>query len=42
MYLIRPLDASPHLCLCLTLDSESANPLLARMQLRRVAQTLRV
>ena len=42
MHLIRPLEASPMLCLCVALDSESANPLLARMQLRRVAQALRM
>jgi hypothetical protein len=41
MHLIRPLDASPTLCLCVVLDKESSNPLLARMQLRRVAQALR-
>lgn len=41
MHLIRPLDGSPRLCLCVALDSESANPLLARMQLRRIAQGLR-
>lgn len=41
MHLIRPLDGSPRLCLCIALDSEDANPLLARMQLRRIAQSLR-
>ena len=42
MHLIRPLDGSDGLCLCVVLDSESANPLLARMQLRRIAQGLRL
>lgn len=42
MHLIRPLDASPTLCLCVALDSESANPLLARMQVRRIAHALRL
>lgn len=42
MHLIRPLDGSNSLCLCVALDSESANPLLARMQLRRIAQSLRL
>ena len=41
MHLIRPLDGATGLCLCVALDSESANPLLARMQLRRIAQGLR-
>lgn len=41
MHLIRPLDGSTRLCLCVALDSEGANPLLARMQLRRIAQNLR-
>jgi serine/threonine protein kinase len=42
MHLIRPLDGTLGLCLCVVLDSESANPLLARMQLRRIAQGLRL
>ena len=41
MHLIRPLDGSSRLCLCVALDSESANPLLARMQVRRIAQGLK-
>ena len=41
MHLIRPLDGATGLCLCVALDSESANPLLARMQLRRIAHSLR-
>ena len=42
MHLIRPLDAPSRLCICVALDSESANPLLARMQLRRIVQGLRL
>lgn len=42
MHLIRPLDGETGVCLCVVLDSESANPLLARMQLRRIAQTVRL
>ena len=42
MHLIRPLDGSSRLCMCIALDSESANPLLARMQLRRIVQGLRL
>lgn len=41
MHLIRPLDGATGLCLCVALDTESANPLLARMQLRRIAHSLR-
>ena len=37
---IRALDGTLGLCLCVVLDSESANPRLARMQLRRIAQGL--
>lgn len=42
LHLIRPLDRSPHVFVCLTLDREAANPALARMQLRRVAQSVRL
>ncbi|MBN8631070.1 MAG: serine/threonine protein kinase [Rhodobacterales bacterium] len=42
MHLIRPLETTPTLCLCVVLDAESANPLLARMQLRRIASGLRI
>ncbi|WP_333818117.1 serine/threonine-protein kinase [Tabrizicola sp.] len=42
MHLIRPLEGASGLCLCVALDSENANPLLARMQLRRIAQGLRL
>ena len=42
MHLIRPLDAPSRLCICVALDSESANPLLARMQVRRIVQGLRL
>ena len=42
MHLIRPLSASPKVCLCIVLDTEDANPGLARIQLRRVEQSLRV
>ncbi len=41
MHLIRPLNASPKVCLCVVLDQEEANPGMARMQLRRVEQSLR-
>jgi serine/threonine protein kinase len=42
MHLIRPLDGETGICLCVALDSENANPLLARMQLRRIAQSVRI
>jgi serine/threonine protein kinase len=41
IYLVRPLRASPKVCLCVVLDQEMANPGLARVQLRRVEQSLR-
>jgi serine/threonine protein kinase len=41
IHLIRPLGASPKVCLCVVLDTEMANPGLARVQLRRVEQALR-
>jgi serine/threonine protein kinase len=41
MHLVRPLQASPKVCLCVVLDKEDANPGLARMQLRRIEQSLR-
>ncbi|MFN3577909.1 MAG: hypothetical protein ACK4TJ_13135, partial [Tabrizicola sp.] len=42
LHLVRPLDRSPHVYVCATLDREEANPALARMQLRRVAQAIRL
>lgn len=42
MHLIRPLDGSSRLCMCIALDSENANPLMARMQLRRIVKGLRL
>ncbi|NHB76471.1 serine/threonine-protein kinase [Rhodobacter calidifons] len=42
LHLIRPLDRTPHVFICVTLDRETANPALARMQLRRVAQAVRL
>ncbi|MDZ4088661.1 MAG: serine/threonine-protein kinase [Tabrizicola sp.] len=40
--LIRPLPQSPKAFLCVTMDGETANPGLARVQLRRVAQSVRL
>ncbi|MFN4193202.1 MAG: serine/threonine-protein kinase [Tabrizicola sp.] len=42
LHLVRPLDKSPQVYVCATLDREEANPALARMQLRRVAQAVRL
>ncbi|WP_149588541.1 serine/threonine-protein kinase [Tabrizicola flagellatus] len=42
LHLVRPLDKSPHVHVCVTLDREEANPALARMQVRRVAQAIRL
>jgi serine/threonine protein kinase len=42
IYLVRPLRASGKVCLCIVLDHETANPGLARIQLRRVEQSLHV
>jgi hypothetical protein len=41
VHLIRPLGASPKVCLCVVLDMEMANLGLARVQLRRIEQALR-
>jgi serine/threonine protein kinase len=40
LHLIRPLAKSPRHFLCVVLDREGANPALARVQLRRVEQSL--
>lgn len=40
--LIRPLPQSPKAFLCVTMDGETANPGLARVQLRRVALSVRL
>jgi serine/threonine protein kinase len=42
MHLIRPLHASAKMCLCVVLDTDIANPGLARVQMRRIEQSLRV
>jgi hypothetical protein len=42
LHLIRPLESSRQVCVCVALDAEAANPGLARMQLRRVAQAVRL
>ncbi len=42
LHLIRPLDNAPRVFVCVALDKETANPGLARVQLRRVAQTIRL
>ena len=42
LHLVRPLGAAPKLCLCVVLDNEIANPGLARVQLRRIEQSLRI
>lgn len=42
LHLVRPLDKSPQVYVCATLDRQEANPALARMQLRRVAQAIRL
>ncbi|MBL9049693.1 MAG: serine/threonine protein kinase [Tabrizicola sp.] len=40
LHLIRPLAKAPKLLLCVVMDREGANPALARVQLRRVEQSL--
>jgi hypothetical protein len=42
LHLIRPLDCAPRVFVCVALDKDSANPGLARVQLRRVAQAIRL
>ncbi|MCU0902492.1 MAG: serine/threonine protein kinase [Tabrizicola sp.] len=42
LHLIRPLDSAPRMFVCVALDKEAANPHLARVQLRRVAQAVRL
>ena len=42
VHLIRPLAQSPRTFLCVAMESESANPGLARVQLRRVEQSIRL
>ncbi|MFM7334553.1 MAG: serine/threonine protein kinase [Tabrizicola sp.] len=41
-HLLQPLRGAPRFLVCLTLDREAANPGLARFQLRRVAQAIRL
>lgn len=40
LHLMRPLAGSPKIFLCVVIDREAANPALARVQLRRVEQSL--
>jgi tRNA A-37 threonylcarbamoyl transferase component Bud32 len=42
LHLIRPLDSAPRVFVCVALDKDTANPGLARVQLRRVAQAIRL
>jgi hypothetical protein len=42
LHLIRPLDSAPQVFVCVALDKHTANPHLARVQLRRVAQSVRL
>lgn len=42
LHLIRPLDSAPRVFLCVALDRDTANPGLARMQLRRAAVAVRL
>ena len=42
LHLIRPLDSAPRVFVCVALDKDTANPALARVQLRRVAQAIRL
>ncbi|MFO1202010.1 MAG: serine/threonine-protein kinase [Tabrizicola sp.] len=42
VHLIRPLEAASKVVLCVALDSETANPGLARVQVRRVEQSVRL
>ena len=41
-HLLRPLDGAPRYLVCVTLDREAANLGLARIQLRRVTQSVRL
>ena len=41
-HLLRPLDGAPRYLVCVTLAREAANLGLARIQLRRVAQSVRL
>lgn len=41
-HLLRPLDCDPRYLVCVTLEREAANLGLARIQLRRVAQSIRL
>lgn len=41
-HILRPLDGAPRYLVCVTLDREAANLGLARIQLRRVAQSIRL
>ena len=42
LHLIRPLERTPKVFLCVALDKESANPGLARVQMKRVEQSVRL
>ena len=42
VHLIRPLPQSPNCYLALAMEAETANPGLARVQLRRISQSVRV
>lgn len=42
VHLIRPLAQSPKTFLCVAMDSDSANPGLARVQLRRMEQSIQL
>jgi serine/threonine protein kinase len=42
VHLIRPLAQSPKVFLCVALEGEMANPGLARVQIRRVEQSIRL
>jgi serine/threonine protein kinase len=42
LHLIRPLESAPRVFVCVALDAVAANPGIARVQLRRVAQAVRL
>ena len=42
LHLLRPLDCTHRVFICVALDKDTANPGLARVQLRRVAQAVRL
>jgi tRNA A-37 threonylcarbamoyl transferase component Bud32 len=42
LHLMRPVDCAPRMFVCVALDKDTANPHLARVQLRRVAQAVRL